>query len=258
MAERFTVEATVSGDVGVLQWQGAVDPETLARAVATAADDQLVVRGLRRLEVSVPLADDMARRALHRAGFRREGIRRQALQVDNGDFVDVALYARLATDAADGPAAFSGVMDSVLPTKRVICHVLFRDAEGRVLLLQTSYKRDWELPGGVVEPGEPPRVGGEREVVEELGTALPIGPVGLVDWMPPYLGWGDAVEFIHDGGVLDAAQVAAIQVDGVEVTGAHWVAAADLDEHVTPLSARRIRLLLSGFRGMTEDGVPVG
>ena len=258
MDDKFTVEAKVTGDVGTLEWSGAADLETLATAVSMAADDQLVGHGLRRLEVSIPIGDEMARRALHRAGFRREGIRRQAMEVSPGEYVDVAIYARLATDIVYGGAGFSAVMDSVLPMKRLIAHVLFRDDQGRALLLKTSYKTDWELPGGIVEPGEPPRVGAEREVAEELSFPVSLTTPALVDWLPPYLGWSDAIEFIYDAGVLTPEQIGRLQIDGQEIVETHWVSEAELDERVTPLSARRIRLLLQGFRGATEDGVPVG
>ena len=58
---------------------------------------------------------------------------------------------------------------------------------------------DWELPGGIVEPSE--SLGSARcEVREELGVDLDIGRLLIVDWMPPYLGWDDAIEMIFDGG----------------------------------------------------------
>ena len=38
-----------------------------------------------------------------------------------------------------------------------------------MLLCQLTYKRDWDLPGGVVEVGESPRMAVQREVEEELG-----------------------------------------------------------------------------------------
>ena len=47
--------------------------------------------------------------------------------------------------------------------------MLVRDPDGRVLLCQLTYKRDWDLPGGVVEVGESPRLAVRREVEEELG-----------------------------------------------------------------------------------------
>ncbi len=257
MAEEFSVRAEVNGVVGVLMWDGSTDVETLARAVALAATDLFGEKGLRRLEVSIPTTDPMARHALHRAGFRREGRARAAMDVGTGDHVDIDRYARLDTDSVDAPDTFSSVMDTVLPTKRMIGHVFFRDGNGRVLLLETHYKNDWELPGGVVEPGEPPRVGAEREVLEELGLSVRLGAPALVDWLPPYLGWSDAVEFIWDGGVLEQSVMDEFIREEREITAIHWVAPEDVAEHVTPLSARRIALLVDGFRGFTEDGIPV-
>ena len=67
-------------------------------------------------------------------------------------------------------------MNSALPRKRLIAHVLIRDDEGRVLLCETQFKPDWELPGGIVEPGESPRLGAIREVREELGVDLAARP----------------------------------------------------------------------------------
>lgn len=256
--EEFTVQVSVTGDIGTLTWNGATDAETLTRAVTLAADDLFGEKGVRRLEVAIPSHDLMARRAVQRAGFRREGRSRAAWLVGADDHVDVDRYARLATDSYQAADTFSSVMNSVLPTKRMIGHVLFRDGDGQVLLLETSYKSDWELPGGVVEPGEPPRVGAEREVLEELGLSVRLGSPALVDWMPPYLGWSDAVEFIWDGGVLERSVIEEFIREEREITAIHWVEPDQVPDHVTPLSARRIALLVDGFRGFTEDGVPLG
>ncbi len=255
----FSVQVEISGDVGVLRWkEQRVDAETLGKAVSLAADDAIIAHQLRRLQVDLPANDLVARRALQRCGFRLEGRLRSAQRVGNDDLVDVLIYARLAVDPVYGAQGFSGVMNSVLPTKRMIGHAVFRDQDGRVLLTETRYKADWELPGGIVEAGESPRVGTEREVMEEVGLAVSFRQAALIDWMPPYLGWSDAVEFIFDGGTLlpDVAD-GITAIDQRELVAVHWVDPVDLDERVTELSARRIRLLLSGFTGMTEDGHPL-
>ena len=255
----FNVSVEISGDVGVLRWKEQhVDAETLAEAVSLAADDAIIAHGVRRLQVDLPAGDLVARRALQRSGFRLEGRLRSATRLANNDLVDVLVYARLALDPVYGAQGFSGVMDSVLPMKRMIAHAVFRDGRGRVLLTETRYKDDWELPGGIVEPGESPRVGAEREVMEEIGFAVGFRDAAIIDWMPPYLGWSDAIEFIYDGGTLEEDVAAALQVvDTRELAALHWVEPRDLDERVTELSARRIRLLLSGWTGTTEDGRPV-
>lgn len=255
----FRVHVDVAGDLGVLRWdEQRIDSETLEKAVSLAADDAIIAHQLRRLQVDLPANDLAARRALQMCGFRLEGRLRSAQRVANGDLVDVLIYARLAVDPVYGAQGFSGVMDSVLPMKRMIGHAVFRDEAGRVLMVETRYKEEWELPGGIVEPGESPRLGAEREVLEEIGLTVQFANAAIIDWMPPYLGWSDAIEFIFDGGVL-AAEVAEriVSTDPRELVAVHWVSPDDLDDRVTELSARRIRLLLTGFIGMTEDGQPV-
>jgi 8-oxo-dGTP pyrophosphatase MutT (NUDIX family) len=37
-----------------------------------------------------------------------------------------------------------------------------------VLLLEPTYKNDWEIPGGIIEDNESPKECCEREVFEEL------------------------------------------------------------------------------------------
>lgn len=238
----FSIQVAIEGDTGTLMWADQVDLDTLSQAVSLAADDVLIGHELRRVEVRISDRDLIARRALHQAGFRQEGRLRQALAAD-GEFHDVLLYARLATDTVYGAAGFSAVMDSVLPTKRIIGHVVFRDAENRVLLLKTSYKTDLELPGGIVEPGESPVDGARREVLEELGLDVELGEPVLVDWMPPFLGWGDAIEFIYDAGVMTEAQQASIVLGEPEIAGMQWTHPSELTDEVSPLQARRLRLL---------------
>jgi 8-oxo-dGTP pyrophosphatase MutT (NUDIX family) len=252
----LTVNVSGSGIV-TFDLSGAVSPELLERAVRAAADEALVGRGLRRLEVSVPAENLAARRAVLRSGFRLEGIRRQAVERPDGSYGDIVQLARLASDQTNGPHGFSGVMNSALPKKRLIAHVLFRDLLGRVLLCETQFKPDWELPGGIVEPYETPRQGAIREVTEELGIELAVGRPLVVDWMPPYLGWDDAIEMIFDGGLVGEDDLAAWSLQPTEIKR---VALVDLDTAaglVTPLAHRRLVLAASlgpDEMAYTEDG----
>jgi len=207
-----------------------------------AADDALFGQGLRRLQASVPGTDRLARRALLRAGFRQEGVQREALVRSDDSVDDLYLFARLAEDQVQGPHGFSGVMNSALPRKRVIAHVLLTDTDGRVLLCETQFKPDWELPGGIVEPGESPRLGAIREVREELGVDWPVGRLLVADWMPPYLGWEDAVEMIFDGGQVTAEQLNRFVLQASEIRQVRLCTIADAAELVTPLAHRRLAL----------------
>jgi 8-oxo-dGTP pyrophosphatase MutT (NUDIX family) len=234
-----------------------VSAEALVRAVALAAADALLVRGLRRLEAAVPASDRNGRRALIRAGFRAEGIRRDAQTLTDGEYGDVMLYGRLARDVVDGPHGFSAVMNSTLPRKRLIAHVLIRDDAGRVLLCETRFKPDWELPGGIVEPAESPRLGAVREVREELGIDLAVGRLLVVDWMPPYLGWEDAIEMIFDGGRLSEADLPGLDLQPTEIKGVQLVTVAAAARLLTPLAHRRLSIaaaLRSGEMAYLEDG----
>nr|WP_275588378.1 NUDIX hydrolase [Microlunatus panaciterrae] len=150
-------------------------------------------------------------------------------------------------------------MNSALPRTRAIAHVLMRHPDGRVLLCDTVFKRDWELPGGIVEPGEPPRHAAVREVREELGIDLEITRLLLVDWMPPYLGWDDALEFIFDGGTVTESDIAAFSLQPSEIAAVHLVSVAGAAAHLTPLSHRRLAIAASlgpDEVAYLEDGTP--
>jgi 8-oxo-dGTP diphosphatase len=245
------------GGIATLSWSGSIGSESLEQALRAAADDALVNHGLRRLEVALPADDLIGRRAVLRSGFRLEGIRRQAVERPDSSYGDICLFARLASDQAYGPHGFSGVMNSALPKKRLIAHVLLTDALGRVLLCETQFKADWELPGGIVEPYETPRQAASREITEELGIELAVGRLLVVDWMPPYLGWDDAIEMIFDGGQIREEDLAAWSLQPTEIKR---VALVDLDTAaslVRPQSHRRLVLAASlgpNEMAYTEEG----
>ena len=231
-----------SGDgAAVVGWDGDVDLDTLIDRLRGAADRALAPgRGMRRLELSVPASDGIARRAALRSGFRLEGVRREAMVHLDGTVGDVMVFGRLDRDVSSGPDGFSGVMNSALPKKRVIAHVLMRDDSGRILLCETQFKTDWELPGGIVEPREPPRHGAVREVREELGIDLEVGRLLVADWMPPYLGWDDALELIFDGGVVTQEQLRKYVLQPSEILRVRLCTLEEASELVTPLSHRRL------------------
>ncbi|MEV6304598.1 NUDIX hydrolase [Actinoplanes sp. NPDC051861] len=56
---------------------------------------------------------------------------------------------------------------------------------GRVLLVKPNYHDHWAFPGGYLEDNEYPQDGCARELHEELGLHLEVGPLLVLDWAPP-------------------------------------------------------------------------
>jgi 8-oxo-dGTP pyrophosphatase MutT (NUDIX family) len=54
---------------------------------------------------------------------------------------------------------------ATLPRKRMGAAVLFTDPEGRILIVEPTYKDYWEIPGGVVEAGAAAAVTARAEAV---------------------------------------------------------------------------------------------
>ena len=104
-----------------------------------------------------------------------------------------------------GQLAFIQVLNDRLPTKRLIAQGLLRNERGEVLLCELVYKSAWDLPGGVVDPGESPATCVHREVTEELGLV--------------------------ERAVLQPREIRAV----------HWVAPDDLADHVAPYTVEMIR-----------------
>ena len=250
----------VSLDQDTVRWTTPVrDANELTTAI-TRVSDAAFADGHRRLQAAVAETDHLSRRALFRSGFRLEGRRRQAITDDDGTPTDELIFARLATDLVGGQHGFTAVANSIMPRKRLIAHVLIRDRSDRIVLCETTFKTDWELPGGIVEDGEAPRAGAVREIEEELGIQLEPGPLLAIDWMPPYLGWDDACELIFDGGVFTEADLDRLTLDTREIKRAELIRLADAEPLLTPLSFRRLTAIMAAGPGTTlllEDGSPV-
>lgn len=140
-----------------------------------------------------------------------------------------------------GQLAFIQVLNDRLPTKRLIAQGLLRNERGEVLLCELVYKSAWDLPGGVVDPGESPATCVHREVTEELGLDLPVGSLAAVNWLPPYRGWDDALLLLFDLGTVDSALMERAVLQPREIRAVHWVAPDDLADHVAPYTVEMIR-----------------
>ncbi|AXT86859.1 NUDIX hydrolase [Aeromicrobium sp. A1-2] len=168
--------------------------------------------------------------------MRREGIVRGA-----GSDPDRALLARIVGDpepySRDG---FIAILNAGLPTKRVISQGLLRDERGRVLLCELTYKKEWDLPGGVVEVGEAPAIGLVRELHEELGVTVEVRDLITVNWLPAWRSWDDACIFLFDLGVVDSSITEGMTLQPSEIKSVRW---CDPETVRTHAAAAAIELL---------------
>ena len=138
---------------------------------------------------------------------------------------------------------------------RVAAGVLYRDDEGRILLVKPTYKDGWDIPGGYVEDGESPRSAAIREVKEELGVDWPVQHLLVVDWAP-HPDEGDKLLFIFDGGLIDGSALAKVDPDEHEIGSVGFRAVAEFAGLMPERLARRIAQasLRTGGQNYLEHG----
>lgn len=116
--------------------------------------------------------------------------------------------------------------------------------QGRVLLVRSSYRRSYGLPGGFIKHGETPAEAASRELAEELQLHIP--PADLK------VAWRESTFFEHRHDTTTVCEITldalpTIRVDGREIVAAEWT---------TPIDARSLALSppVAGylFRGLTD------
>jgi 8-oxo-dGTP diphosphatase len=151
---------------------------------------------------------------------------------------------------------------ATLTRKRMGAGVLFTNAAGLVLLVEPTYKDEWEIPGGSVEADESPFTAAAREVHEELGLVVTPGRLLVADWVAAREGRTEAVGFIYAGEVLDLAREAEIQLPADELRSWAWCNPAQAETLLSKFLARRVSAALQALQDDTmlylENGSPVG
>jgi RimJ/RimL family protein N-acetyltransferase/8-oxo-dGTP pyrophosphatase MutT (NUDIX family) len=262
-----TVEVRqTGGGTGELSW--AVLPDHRGQGV-TARAVRLLIRyafeelGLHRVAAYADPHDPASLRTAGRAGLRREGLVRSADERTHEgsgerrtERHDLVQLARLATDpeptSRDG---FIGVLNAGLPTKRAISQGLIRNNANEILLCELTYKQEWDLPGGVVDPHESPSHAVIREIREELQVEVVPRSLVAVNWLPSWRGWDDAVLFVFDLGVDDDV-IARAHLEPRELRSLHWCTPDDVERRAAPYVTRMLRRLARQTEGTAylEDG----
>src|SRR5215471_4747688 len=133
--------------------------------------------------------------------------------------------------------------------KRVAAKVVIRDDGGRILLVDPTYKPDWDLPGGMAEANESPLEAARREIREELGLETAVGALLVVDWASPHGPWDDTLVFLFNGGVLNPEQVAGLQPIDAELAAARFFTEREAAARLRPHVWRRVQVALGALAG---------
>ena len=144
---------------------------------------------------------------------------------------------------ADDPERFAYLAEgnAKQARKRVAADVLILDQAGRVLLVDPTYKPDWDMPGGMAEANERPSAAAERELREELGLELSVGRLLYLEWAPPHGPWDDTLMFVFDGGTLSDASIAALRTTDDELRTFAFVSVDEARGRLRPYVWQRLR-----------------
>ncbi|MEJ5914973.1 NUDIX hydrolase [Pseudokineococcus sp. 1T1Z-3] len=240
----------------------AADAAGLARRLAAELDAALA-SGARRVQAVHAVADEAVAWVAARGGLRREGVLRGVACVGGEAPRDLAVVAWVAGDPLPAQDGLPALLP-LLATSLLAAGLVLRDPAGRVLLLRTSYKVPWEVPGGLVEEGEGLRAAAAREVGEELGLGLVPGRLLALDRRSADGRQPGRLLALLDGGVHDVdLPVRCRFLDG-EVLEAAWCTPAQVRERTGRGLAERVeaalRQLVSGdlAPAVLLDGVPEG
>ena len=144
-----------------------------------------------------------------------------------------------------------------LPTMYGAAAALITCPAGRVLLVKPNYREHWSLPGGILEHGEPPHAGCAREVEEEVGLRISVGPLLVVDWAPPDRQRPRPfVYFVFDGG--EAKPDADIRLQEEELDGWRFTEPGEFGEYLPPFMQARCAAALRARAAGAAIYLPAG
>jgi 8-oxo-dGTP diphosphatase len=98
--------------------------------------------------------------------------------------------------------------------------------DGGLLLVRTSYRSRWGVPGGLLKRGEEPADGARREVAEEVGLDIELigEPAVVVDARP------QRIDIVYRARVADEGAADRTRIGTPEIVEARWFPADALPE----------------------------
>ena len=133
---------------------------------------------------------------------------------------------------------------------------LIFDRNGRLLVLNPTYKRGWTVPGGQMEAdGETPWEACRREVREETGLDIRTGRLACVDFLRPKRDNPGGLRLLFDCGALDDVELAVVVVPPEEISEHRLVEPDAALELLSGPLRRRVRATLAASGCVyLEDG----
>ena len=131
-----------------------------------------------------------------------------------------------------------------LPQKRISAGCLFFDEDGRLLVVNPTYKNTWEIPGGVVEQNESPREAVIREVKEELGIECFPERLLCVDYSSESDTRTESLQFIFLGPRLTVEMIRSIRLPVEELSEYRLLAPSEASALLNRKLRRRVDLCL--------------
>lgn len=126
-----------------------------------------------------------------------------------------------------------------LPAFYAAAAAFITDPADNVLLVKPTYRDHWAFPGGYVEEDEYPHQACAREVQEELGLAVPVGDLLVLDWAPPSGQRPRAlVHFTFDCGSITCPD--GLLLPGHELEDVAFFTPQEAERHLPPNVAPRV------------------
>lgn len=145
-----------------------------------------------------------------------------------------------------------------LPTKRIAVGCLFFNSREELLILKTSYTKNWTIPGGCLNKGESPLEGLRREIKEEIGVELEIKKCLIIDSKKEIIGnyEDESLQIIFIGKKLNKNDIAKIKIDANEITEFKFKKIEEALKLLNLKIAKRIKSLNNDFNQciLTENG----
>jgi len=128
---------------------------------------------------------------------------------------------------------------------------LLFNRQGELLIVKTSYKNYWSIPGGVVDIDESPRVACIREIKEEVGIDVDHLRFISMDYCGKHDDKDESLQMMFDGGELSPEQIAGIKLAEEEINTHQFVSIGRAQELLGPRQSKWLPLCLDAIKNNT-------